>query len=383
MASRTVKGLAVQLAVMQLFTQGLLFHPRKVEAEENQAKESERSNAPSLDGEELILVRESKTGEAIYQRKNPETGEYEPISIFDKENTKTHQYGANQRVFKKKFEELIQDPYIWEEMQKYYPVDSFKSEGEAMFFYEKYFNIIYDCGCGYAAAANFIFHIFEGKEEEFQEKFGFPMYSMTDKGIDFNYELMMLKFFNFLHLVTNDDRKAINDSMKKDILEYRLFQLIREDAPRLSKQDTSNWTDEDWDNWKKEEKAREEKIAYLSEKYKRAKNKYTNFGIEVNGTYGYLYIFLANHGVPINTSVKFGNKDHQVDDIIATGNFTLYPINQDGEVGEAKKEFGDHYMYITDIEEDGDIIVSSWGDMYLLDNSNASWTDSVVLQPSK
>ena len=110
MASRTVKGLAVQLAVMQLFTQGLLFHPRKVEAEENQAKESERSNAPSLDGEELILVRESKTGEAIYQRKNPETGEYEPISIFDKENTKTHQYGANQRVFKKKFEELIQDP---------------------------------------------------------------------------------------------------------------------------------------------------------------------------------------------------------------------------------------------------------------------------------
>ena len=122
---------------------------------------------------------------------------------------------------------------IWEEMQKYYPVDSFKSEGEAMFFYEKYFNIIYDCGCGYAAAANFIFHIFEGKEEEFQEKFGFPMYSMTDKGIDFNYELMMLKFFNFLHLVTNDDSKAIRDFMKKDMLEFKLFQLVREDANKI------------------------------------------------------------------------------------------------------------------------------------------------------
>ncbi len=54
MASRTVKGLAVQLAVMQLFTQGLLFHPRKVEAEENQAKEPEKSNAPGLDGDIIV-----------------------------------------------------------------------------------------------------------------------------------------------------------------------------------------------------------------------------------------------------------------------------------------------------------------------------------------
>ena len=371
MASRAVRGLSVYLTVLQLFTQGMMASAK--------ADGSEEVKIPTSGGTTIVLAEDSKEGNPIYQRMDVETGELTPISIFDKENLSSHQYGASQRVFRFNFDELMKDPLIWEEMQKYYPVDSFESEEEAMFFYEKYFNLIYDCGCGYAAAADYVFHMFEGKEEKFFERFGFPMYSKPKKEIDFNYELFMLKFFNFANLDITDQRKAIKKSMEKDLWEFRLFKLLREDSPRLSRQDVKNMTDEEWDQWKAEEKAREAKVDYLSEKYKNAKNVYTNFGIKTDAAFGYLYIFLANHGIQINTSMRYGNKKSQEDDIIATNKFVLYQVNPSGSIGSPKEEKGEHYMYVTEVEDDGDVFVSSWGNMYLLDNSNATWTESVVI----
>ena len=66
----------------------------------------------------------SPLGNNIYKNENNQffrldnlTGKYKNISIFDDENIKSKQYGANQRVFDTNFEKLIVDPLIWEELQ--------------------------------------------------------------------------------------------------------------------------------------------------------------------------------------------------------------------------------------------------------------------------
>ena len=66
----------------------------------------------------------SPLGNNIYKNENNQffrldnlTGKYKNILIFDDENIKSKQYGANQRVFDTNFEKLIADPLIWEELQ--------------------------------------------------------------------------------------------------------------------------------------------------------------------------------------------------------------------------------------------------------------------------
>ena len=48
---------------------------------------------------------------------------------------------------------------------------------------------------------NSLFVEYEGKEKEFLDKFGFPMYNINEEGdIDFNYEYLILDFFSYIHV---------------------------------------------------------------------------------------------------------------------------------------------------------------------------------------
>ena len=135
--------------------------------------------------------------------------------IFDKDNTKSYQYGGNQKAFKYNFNSLISNPLIWDEMQLYFPISDFDSYEKAMEFYRSYFNTISNCGCAYVGVTNKIFETFYGKEEEFEKIFGFPMYVINeDNSIDFNYELLILKFFNYSILYPNYSEG------KKELIRY-------------------------------------------------------------------------------------------------------------------------------------------------------------------
>jgi hypothetical protein len=145
-----------------------------------------------------VFVQFDDLGNITYQRFNPDDGTLKPISIFDLENHNVKQFGADQGALYYNFDKAIKDPLIYEELQKYYPEDSFASIDEAMEFYERYFSLINHNGCGYAGLTNIIFKEFERKELEFEQKFGFPMYTIDKNGdVDFNYELMILKIFNY------------------------------------------------------------------------------------------------------------------------------------------------------------------------------------------
>ncbi len=118
------------------------------------------------------MVEKSDETNPVYLKIDFETREHKVISIFDKDNINSYQYGANQEVFRFKFKQLIRDPYIWEEMQNYYPVEKFTTE-EELFFYEKYFDIIRDCGCGYAAATNTLSNYLKEKKKIFMKSLAF------------------------------------------------------------------------------------------------------------------------------------------------------------------------------------------------------------------
>ena len=126
------------------------------------------------------LYQINDNGIISYERYDENKNEYCNISIFDNENIESKQYGANQKDFFLNFDNLINNKQIWDELQIYMPYEVFDNMDDALFFYKKYFELICECGCGYVAATNYIFHQFEDKEKEFENKFGYPMYTVDE-----------------------------------------------------------------------------------------------------------------------------------------------------------------------------------------------------------
>ena len=110
-------------------------------------------------------------------------------TVFDDWNTKSEQYGGNQRVFREKNQILLKDPAIRRIIKNYYPKATLE-DMEAILF------SLCNVGCGYTAVINTIFAQYAGREEEFQRTFGFPMYQQDRDGkVDFNYEYLILIYF--------------------------------------------------------------------------------------------------------------------------------------------------------------------------------------------
>lgn len=302
------------------------------------------------------------------------------VLIFDNDNIKTRQYGGNQRVFNELHsDELLSNPYILEEMQTHFPVESFEFENEAMEFYKLYLKLLRNNGCGYVAAADYTFRLFEGKEDEFEKTFGYPMYTYKDGKIDFNYEVFIIKFFNFSLLDMKDMGEEIKNAIIKDVYDTTLYEYTTSEEYRRKRPDNfDEWSDEEWDEWEAFEETRRKHWKYLFDRYMNAKNRDLDLGIPVDASFGYFYTYLGLHGISLNAYCEFkADDEYEPDTIIASENFTLYGIDESGEKTETLENVGAHYVYITDITEDGKIIVSSWGRKYIFDNSGALWTSSI------
>ena len=276
-----------------------------------------------------IYIDLSDPNNVSYKRYDPETDTYNNISIYDEENIDSWQYGADQGRFDK-YEDIINDPYMWEQLQKYYPIESFKSEAEAMDFYERYCAVIGHSGCGYAAAANIVFQQYEGREKEFEETFGYPMYTVKNGEIDYNYEYFMLDYYNHEY----GGKYSIEELEKGMAIGNNVEDFFRTDA----KSSTADLKDLD---------------DYLSEEYNidcSAKEDWHN-----NFT-----LFESDAGINNNLQNQTNNNDYVV---YAGDNYDLY--NMDGSLDRTGG--GAHYMVITGFTDDGRPIVSSWGGQYILD----------------
>ena len=276
-----------------------------------------------------IYIDISDPNNVNYKRYDPKTDTYNNISIFDEENLSSDQYGANQGRFDN-YEDIINDPYMWEQLQKYYPISSFKSEAEAMDFYERYCNVIGCVGCGYAAGANIVFQQYEGREKEFEETFGYPMYTVKNGEIDYNYEYFMLDYYNHNYA----GKYSIEELEKGEEIVNDVEDFFRWDA-KSSAARLNNLDD------------------FLSEKYNidcsAEEDWFNNFTL-----------FSSDKGINNDLQNQVNNNDYVV---YGGANYDLYDM--DGNI--YYEDGGGHYMMITGFTDDGRPIVTSWGKQFILD----------------
>ena len=198
---------------------------------------------------------------------------------------------------------------LYDIVRKYYPE---MTDDEI----KDYLKKLNDEGCGYVAIANSIFKEFEGKEELFEKKFGFPMVN-PDTG-ELNYNMLVTDLY------AATDNHNLHDG-------FWIF-----DSDEVNPSEDASATD----GWGTTEGSRK----YRAELYLKDK------GIKCN----------------IDNSIEITPENfHDYDDgsvIMRADHFTLID-----EKGNTKYVEGGHAMTVTGVTEDGMLIVSSWGKKYYLD----------------
>ena len=328
-----LRKLSIYLAFIQLFSGGVDSFTKSVIFNHIFKPKTTIQEMYSKSDDDILLVDSNNPNNLIYKRVDSDTGEYNDISIYDKENIASHQYGANQKVFEVQFASLFVDKNIKEEVEKIMPLDSFSDSDEARRYYKIFFNFIDDNGCGYVAATNRIFRLFEGREEDFYNAFGFPMYIVIGEYVDFNYEPMILKFFNY-----------------SIIKKFGSIDYVRSSIKRIIKENKDN------------------EFGEIN----------TDYGIKLNVDFGYIIEFLKEYGIDVDVNVLEGLAGSNIDDIVAVDDFKLYVVNQDGTIQRTIEKDDPHYVSITGQTEDGQFICSSWGYPYVLDD-NCSWASRVLI----
>ena len=294
----------------------------------------------------------------------------EPISILGEYNKETNQFGGSQMDFYTNRVELLEDPKIISIMRESFPYDTLED-------YELYFCAIASVGCGYVAYANSIFLNFEGREEDFYNTFGFPMYTVDVFGnIDYNYDYLILEVFNGVwanrgYTIQELYGDTTPESLERERQGYITDRIITgmntpvehtdsSHNPEISTYTTLNqWLFDKYDiQVDREElslKELKEYFAPYTEEWEEL-NKYQQerFGISTQNPdtpfYGQYYPEVA-----IN-AIKTALEENKYV-IIANGGLSelnLYDVS--GNINETRP----HVMLVTRITEDR-IYVSSWG----------------------
>ena len=367
------RHIAIAAAFMQLFFAGM---------SNANADNTDYSLVGSLGPKYMDVVLDKNDTVPVYKRKNTENGDTKTISIFDIENLATEQYGASQSDFKRNFAGLNQDPYIAEEMKNEKLLKGVKTIDDALAVCEEYYNIICESGCGFAAATDFIFRQYEGDEERFYKTFGFPMYEYKHYKIDFNYEPFMVKFFNFYVKNKYGSMDPVRKTIKKRLCEKELEeceQYIKDTELSFKELQTVDKT-----KYKELKESRQKKKERINVLKKNIKNipDYT-YGIVPDEKFGYLKKFLAQYGVKLKVTVNYESRTFKVNDIVGSENATLYNLNGVGYLASTLEGVGAHYVYVTDITEDGKIVVSTWGKLFILDVKDVTSVERVVLKLTK
>ncbi len=212
------------------------------------------------------------------------------------------------------------------------------------------------------------------------------MYKVVDDKIDFNYELMMLKFFNF-HIIDSkinieDGYQEIYDEINHKFYEHKIMEFLENNpAPRLNDYDYMNWTEKEEKEFDEKVKAHDERLHELYKLSESYKTVHHDLGIKGTASFGHINQFLKIHGVNVDVFAIYDYTDVDLDDLLLPTNFKLYELDELGNYTTCKDVYS-HWVYVTDIK-DGKVYVSSWGNKYGIDTSESNYQDKVILKLSK
>ena len=261
--------------------------------------------------------------------------------IFSEENIKNGRYGGDQSDFANNYEYFLNDPQMNTLIEKFYP-NATTEEKHALF------NRMTNTGCGYIAFTNEIFRQYEGKENEFSETFGYPMYYVDATGkINYNTEYLAAELF----LQTHADQHTISE-LTNDWHEHSEGKVV---DGALQKNELKIETGTNPSKAKKMEE-------YLESEYG------LNLDVE--------YIEVDPPNTLEKEIITLLSSNENLNITIGCGNSDLY--NMDGSLKQ--QGVGGHAMTVTGLTEKNEIIVSSWGEQYIIDTSNVEFARLTVFK---
>ena len=252
---------------------------------------------------------------------------------------------------------LFQDGKIFDYVRSY---DRFKdySDDQVAKLLEKI-----NSGCGYVAMANSIFAQYESNPEEFERVFGFPMRDSNGK---FDTNRLILDFF-----CNTDDTYYLNESGGTNAL----LQDVLGDYASHPEDFKADFGAELW----KDPKAR----TYTDEAIQAVLDRYQDqseviIPSEDGGTTNYslqnrLSHYLSERGVNYECTIDRGPMTAQevrtkLDSgycvNLGTAGNIINLYDENGNV--LYDNLGGHRMTVTGVTDDGNYIVSSWGDKYIV-----------------
>lgn len=226
------------------------------------------------------------------------------------------QYGGSQGNPMNVFHYTDEGMAIWGIVEKYFPE---YNEKQIKAFLKK----LDSEGCGYVVVVNMVFSHFEGREAEFEQKFGFPMYAKNGK---LNYDYFLVDFYS-----------ATDNHYLKNGVDTINYEEDQKESEKVSDYDYTM----DTTGYGTTQEARNYRM-HLYLKDKNVNVKITNYAIMYPGKLkeltqkGYVMISLKNG----NVQNEDGTPYHYVEG---------------------------HAMIITGITSDCRYIVSSWGKKYYVD----------------
>lgn len=238
--------------------------------------------------------------------------------VYDDEGS----YGGNQGSPKSERGEGSEQEELYEIVRNYYP-DMTDAE------ISDYLKKLNSEGCGYVALVNTIFAEYEGREEEFEKDFGFPMYHDGD----LNYDKLLVDLYT-----------ATDNHNKKSFLWFEWDSIdTKEDDSATS----GNGTSADDREYRLQKYLEDKGVGMSMEQTKYKQDAITTENFMEYAEKGHIVI-----------SYRYGNLQ-----------------KEDGTTAQFID--GGHAMVVTGVTDDGRFIVSSWGEKYYIDPSEIfTTTDS-------
>ena len=277
----------------------------------------------------IVSISELRNLKNNYISLMDDTGYYSYI------NNINENYGGSQMIFQADdgYSQLLDknnyyyDEYIANGLKKLFPDASMEE-------YVSYLDKICNTGCGYVAFANSVFKSFEGKEKQFENIFGYPMYKEDSGKRYYNTYRLAFDAFNYIWAEASD---------------YTLEQIVYGDDNIVENNSNPVQLGSDggggtWDS-----------MQYLFKNF--MKEKY-DFDIKVEVDRD---VSVDDLSTRIEEYSKMG---YNV--VIGTSGYNLY--NMDDTLFYSNG--GGHAMAITNVTDDGTVIVSTWGNSYILDMSD-------------
>lgn len=264
-------------------------------------------------------------------------------NIFDDSRIDTAQYGGNQESFIKNTDQLLRNEDIRKILETHFPNATEED-------YSLYLKKVGDVGCAYTAEVNAIFKEYHGREQEFHDTFGISMYRITENGeVVFNYEPLILDWFTYLwnehYGITNID-EIYGNSGKISVTDPAFTGNVSTGAIGLDSDTKLIFED------------------YLQERFN------ISADLEQKNSDDLLLFKEAIYDNYKDKTVILGGQ--------ALDLYSIDPITKErGELAIGK--MGGHAMVVTDITPLGEIVVSSWGQQFILDNINENVCELTIV----